>query len=90
MQEVDANPMQRAHEAPRCTAKSKRSGRPCCAPAVRGWAVCRMHGSGGGAKAGKNNPSWKHGGRSNETIAMRKAISELCREAQRATNLLEA
>src|SRR5262249_47688622 len=28
--------------APRCTARSKRSGQRCRAPAVRGWRVCRM------------------------------------------------
>jgi hypothetical protein len=42
--------MQRAHVAPRCTAKSKRTGKPCRAPAVRGWKVCRMHGARGGAQ----------------------------------------
>ncbi|OCX70061.1 hypothetical protein A6M27_12080 [Acidithiobacillus thiooxidans] len=30
--------------APRCTAKSKRSGVQCRAPAVRGKTKCRMHG----------------------------------------------
>jgi hypothetical protein len=42
-----------AHEAPRCRAKSKRTGKPCRAPAVRGSRVCRMHGAGGGAPTGK-------------------------------------
>src|SRR5262249_1332296 len=43
------NPMQRAHAAPRCKAKSKRTGKQCRAPAVRGWKVCLMHGARGGA-----------------------------------------
>lgn len=37
-------PISRTWEAPRCQAKSKRSGRPCRNPAVRGKRVCRMHG----------------------------------------------
>jgi len=40
-----SDPMQMAHAAPRCTATSKRTGKPCRAPAVRGWQVCRMHGA---------------------------------------------
>ena len=47
------NPMQSAHDAPRCKAKSKRTGKRCRAPAVRGFRVCRMHGAGGGAPTGK-------------------------------------
>jgi hypothetical protein len=31
------NPMQSAHDAPRCKAKSKRTGKRCRAPAVRGF-----------------------------------------------------
>ena len=35
---LDPNfPMQRAHAAPRCTARSKRTGLRCKAPAVRGF-----------------------------------------------------
>jgi hypothetical protein len=49
------NPMQSAHDAPRCKAKSKRTGKPCRAPAVRGCRVCRMHGARGGAPEGKRN-----------------------------------
>jgi hypothetical protein len=47
------NPMQSAHDAPRCAAKSKRIGQPCRSPAVGGFRVCRMHGAGGGAPEGK-------------------------------------
>jgi hypothetical protein len=36
------HPMQRLQNAPRCTARSKRTDLPCCSPAVRGWRVCRM------------------------------------------------
>jgi hypothetical protein len=45
---VDNIPQQDS-QALRCHAKSKRSGLQCQAPAIRGYAVCRMHGAGGGA-----------------------------------------
>jgi len=70
----DANPLhptQRLQNAPRCSAKSKRSGKPCRAPAVKGWAVCRMHGARGGQKGGPDHSQYKHGGRSNDAVRMR-------------------
>lgn len=77
----DANPMRKAHSAPRCTAKSKRSGLRCKGPAVRGWTVCRMHGAGGGHGPGTANPAFKHGMRGREWAVMRSEISELIRFA---------
>src|SRR5262249_61388565 len=71
------NPMRRAHAAPRCKAKSKRSGRPCRAPAVRGWKVCRMHGARGGAPEGKRNGNYGHGARSKEIIELRRLFKSL-------------
>lgn len=47
--------MHRCNAAPRCRAKSKRTGLPCRSPAVRGYRVCRMHGARGGAPKGKKN-----------------------------------
>lgn len=47
--------------APRCTATSKRTRKPCQAPAVRGWTVCRFHGARGGAPRGKRNGAYRHG-----------------------------
>ena len=85
MKEGSTNPMQAAFSAPRCTAKSKRSGQPCRNPAVTGWNVCRMHGARGGAKEGEANPSWKHGGRSREAIFLRKMVNDLGREARRVS-----
>ena len=78
----DENPMHKAHAAPRCTAKSKRTGKPCKAPAVKGWSVCRMHGARGGHRSGKAHPAWVHGIRSQEWIAARAEISEMVREAR--------
>ena len=63
------NPMQSAHDAPRCHARSKRTGLPCCAPAVNGYRVCRMHGAGGGAPSGNRNGNYRHGGRTIEAMA---------------------
>ncbi len=48
-------------KAPRCSATSKRTGKPCQAPAVRGWTVCRFHGARGGAPKGKANGAYRHG-----------------------------
>ena len=41
--EMSDNPMHRCNAAPRSRAKSKRTGLPCGAPAMRGYQVCRMH-----------------------------------------------
>ena len=70
----DDNPMhpaQRLMDAPRCCARSKRSGEPCKAPAVKGWDVCRMHGAGGGAPAGEGHGMWRHGGRTKQSNDIR-------------------
>jgi hypothetical protein len=40
-------------KSPRCSATSKRTRRPCMAPAVTGWTVCRFHGARGGGPKGK-------------------------------------
>jgi hypothetical protein len=71
---MNINPMQ---AAPRCTAKSKRTGQRCRAPAVKGWNVCRMHGARGGAPEGEQNGNYKHGARTKEMIAFRKLIKSL-------------
>lgn len=88
MKKTDADPLHAANAAPRCTAKSKRTGQPCRAPAVRGWTVCRMHGARGGARTGPDNPSWKHGGRSADAVALRKIANALGREARKLAAVL--
>ena len=83
--ETGGNPMhpaQRLQNAPRCSAKAKRTGTACLAPAVRGWVVCRMHGARGGAPCGPGNGSWRHGGRSKDVAEMRSMASELARWAR--------
>jgi hypothetical protein len=76
---MSINPMQSAHDAPRCKAKSKRTGKPCRAPAVRGCRVCRMHGARGGAPEGKRNGNFRHGGRTKDATDASRYINELAR-----------
>ena len=71
----------RLQEAPRCHARSKRTGKPCRAPAVRGYKVCRMHGARGGAPRGNKN-AMKHGYYSEQAIQQRKAVAELIRRSR--------
>jgi hypothetical protein len=73
------NPMHRCNEAPRCRAKSKRTGLSCKAPAVSGYRVCRMHGARGGAPEGKGNGNFRHGGRTKEGTNSTRYINELAR-----------
>jgi hypothetical protein len=77
------NPMQRAHEAPRCNAKSKRTGKRCRAPAVRGYRVCRMHGARGGAPTGKKNGNYRHGMRTEEASQAVRYVNLLSRLARK-------
>ena len=76
------NLVQLMNAAPRCSATSKRSRRPCRAPAVKGWTVCRCHGARGGAPKGAANGMWKHGRYTNEAIAERRQFAELITEVQ--------
>ena len=82
MSDNPMHPAQRLQDAPRCTANAKTTGTRCKAPAVNGWAVCRMHGAGGGGPVGKANGMWRHGGRSQELAETRRLIAELTRQAK--------
>ena len=85
-EKVEINPTQLPiHLAPRCKARSKRSGKPCRSPAVRGFNVCRMHGAGGGAPVGNRN-ALKHGQFTCEAVASRRKLAELVREARQLLN----
>jgi hypothetical protein len=70
------------HQAQRCSATSKRTGKPCQAPSVRGLRVCRFHGARGGAPTGPANGAWRHGLHTNEAIAERRQLNGLVREAR--------
>ena len=83
------------HCASRCTAKSKRIGQPCKSPAVRGWAVCQMHGAGGGARSAIAHPNNLHGTRGSEATFHTHedcVLSSpfLLRERRRSTSDLDA
>jgi len=84
----DGNLMRKAHAAPRCTAKSKRTGEQCKGPAVKGWPVCRLHGAGGGHGAGPSHPSWRHGMRSRKWIEARAEINALVRQTREIERML--
>jgi hypothetical protein len=76
------SPVHRLQQAPRCSARSKRSGQPCRAAAVRGRTVCYHHGAGGGAPPGERHGMYKHGQRSKTAVAERRAIRKLIRAAR--------
>ncbi len=75
------------HLASRCHAKSKRSGKRCRSPAVRGHSVCRMHGASGGAPKGNRN-ALKHGEYAAEAIEMRRAIGALTKQARELVDMV--
>jgi hypothetical protein len=55
-------------KSPRCSATSKRTRRPCMAPAVTGWTVCRFHGARGGGPKGERNGMYRHGLNTKEAV----------------------
>lgn len=67
----------KAHAAPRCAAKSKRTGVGCKAPAERGKRVCRFHGARGGAPKGEAHGMYRHGRFTCEAIARKRTLSLL-------------
>jgi hypothetical protein len=75
-------------KAPRCTAKSKRTGQRCKAPAVRGCSVCRFHGARGGAPKGIDNGAWKHGLYSNAAKVERILVKLLLKDTSSLRKLL--
>jgi hypothetical protein len=77
-----------ARAAPRCGARSKRTGKPCQAPAMPNGR-CRMH---GGMSMGPRTPeglersrraNWKHGFYSAEAIAGRRQAAAEMRVVRR-------
>jgi hypothetical protein len=81
--ETPINPMRKAHQAPRCTARSKRTGLPCRAPAVRGCRVCRMHGAWGGAPRGPRNGRYRSGLFTAEVVEATRLVRSFVRDARR-------
>jgi hypothetical protein len=76
-----------AHAAPRCHARCKHSKLPCRNPAVKGRAVCRMHGGKAGAPRGERNGAYRHG---RHTIEARGLKRQARAEYQELRALLKA
>jgi hypothetical protein len=91
MEKIDINPMKKVYlfqTAPRCSATSKRTGKPCQSPAERGSKVCRFHGSRGGAPKGKSHGRYKHGLRTAEFIREQRMFKEVLRESKGMLDVL--
>ncbi len=71
-------------KATRCSATSKRTGQPCKAPAVKGWAVCRFHGARGGGPVGNRNGRYRHGLYTKEAVEERRLLRALLRQSREA------
>ena len=65
------------HRSPRCQAKSKRIGKKCRSPAVRGYNVCRMHGAHGGAPEGRRNGRYRTGSHTKGMLELKKQANML-------------
>ncbi|MBK1866385.1 hypothetical protein [Taklimakanibacter albus] len=76
------------HLSPRCRATSKRTAKPCRAPAVTGWKVCRFHGARGGAPRGPANGAYSSGLHTKEAIAGRKHVAALIKSATKLTEAM--
>jgi len=77
------DPLADARKAPRCAARSKRTGKPCRNPAVRSWRVCRMHGARGGGPSGRRNGAYRHGLRTKDAAAERSEMMTLIEAVKR-------
>jgi hypothetical protein len=69
-------------KSPRCSATSKLTKKPCQAPAVNGWTVCRFHGARGGAPKGERNGAYRHGLFANKARDERRSLSNLLRQCR--------
>ena len=67
-------------KSPRCKATSKRTKKPCRAPAMNGWTVCRF--TARGVERRRRHGMYRHGDHTKEAVALRRQISELQRETR--------
>ena len=64
----------------RCGARTRTTGAPCKAPAMKGKTRCRLHGGASpGAPKGERNGNYKHGRRSREAETQRRQGRALLR-----------
>ncbi|MGE4249045.1 MAG: hypothetical protein AB7F09_06630 [Parvibaculaceae bacterium] len=82
------SPTDRLNAAPRCRAKSKRTGKPCRAPALTGWKVCRFHGARGGAPKGPANGAYRTGQHTKEAKTARQQVRHLLKQSKALTALM--
>ena len=81
MTKTTDNLMHKAHQSPRCLARTRR-GTLCLCPALKGKKRCRLHGGKStGAPRGNKN-AWKHGARSAETIAAARLLRDVAKLAR--------
>lgn len=73
----------RLFRAPRCQARTK-AGPPCRSPAVGGKRVCKYHGGarGSGGPSGERNGAFKHGGWTNDAVAVRREAAALLKRVR--------
>ena len=65
--------------APLCQDRTKR-GTACRCPAMKDKRVCRTHGGKSpGAPKGERNGNWRHGGDTNDAVALRRETRALLR-----------
>ena len=67
-------------KSPRCSATSKRTRKPCMAPAVKGWTVCRSHGARGGGPKGNRNGMYRHGLFTKGAVEERRMLRDFLRQ----------
>ncbi len=85
MKKSGVNPMKKLYPfqtAPRCSATSKRTRKPCQSPAERGSKVCRFHGARAGAPKGKAHGRYKHGLRTAEFLSEQRSYKEMLRQSK--------
>lgn len=70
-------------KSPRCSATSKRTRKPCIAPAVKGWTVCRFHGARSGGPKGNRNGMYRHGLCTKDAVEERRMLRELLRQCSK-------
>jgi hypothetical protein len=68
--------------ARQCSARSKRSGCQCRAPAMAGKKVCLFHGGRAGAPAGPRNGQYRTGRYTAEAMARNRSVRQLIRMAR--------
>ena len=80
--EATARRLSNMMAAPRFQAKTK-AGKSCRSAAVKGKRVCFVHGGASpGAPKGRANGSWKHGGWTDEAVALRRAAIRLLKAVE--------